>query len=74
MQLWLDLSLVHGTVMSAARVGGQAAKDARTAKLSGLMSATLARATAIFCSGKKAQKITDYRDTARLSVVTSPSS
>ena len=30
------------------------------------MSATLARATAIFCSRKKAQKITDYRDTAPL--------
>ena len=28
------------------------------------MSATLARATAIFCSRKKAQKITEYRDTA----------
>ena len=69
MQLWLDLSLVHGTVMSATSVGGQDAQAARTAKLSGLMSATLARATAIFCSRKKAQKITEYRDTAPLPTV-----
>ena len=30
------------------------------------MSATLARATAIFCSRKKSAKITEYRDTAPL--------
>ena len=33
------------------------------------MSATLARATAIFCSRKKAQKITEYRDTAPLNLL-----
>ena len=51
--------------MSAASEGARSTvRPARTPKLSGLMSATLARATAIFCSRKKAQKITEYRDTA----------
>ena len=36
------------------------------ARLTELMSETLARAVAIFCSRKKAQKITEYRDTASL--------
>ena len=34
------------------------------ARLTDLMSATLARAVAIFCSRKKSAKITEYRDTA----------
>ena len=63
-QLWLDLSLVHGTVMSAANVGGQAAQAARTAKLSGPRH--LREQPPYFARAKKAQKITEYRDTAPL--------
>ena len=36
------------------------------ARLTELMSTTLAQAAAIFCSRKRAQKITEYRDTAPL--------
>ena len=51
--------------MSAASVGGQAARP-RGRSDQAFMSATLARATAIFARAKKAQKITEYRDTAPL--------
>ena len=63
MQLELDLSLVHGTVMSAASEGGQAA---RPRGRSSFHVRDTCASNRHFLLAQKSAKITEYRDTAPL--------